>query len=89
MSVLLVLLQIPDPAPAAPPGTEGVTTVLNWASWIVAVLCGLGVLIVAGTMAVQHRRGEGFQAAGKLGWVLGACVLLGAGVPALNTIVAG
>ena len=56
MSSLLVLLQIPDPAPAAPPGTEDVQTVLNWASWIVAILCGLGVLIVAGTMAVQHRR---------------------------------
>jgi len=45
------------------------------------------VLMVAGTMAVAHRRGEGGEHLAKLGWVMGACVLGAAGAQLVNTLV--
>jgi len=68
----------PQPGHTQPPGTAGLLTMLNWAAWIVSFLCVVGVLLVAGTMAVRHHRGQGGESLGSLGWVLGACVL-GAG----------
>ena len=65
----------PNPGFAQPPGTAGLTTMLSWGAWTVAFLCTVGVLLVAGTMAVKHRRGEGGESLGALGWVLGGCVL--------------
>jgi len=65
----------PQPGNTQPPGTAGLLTMLSWASWIVSFLCVVGVLLVAGTMAVRHHRGEGSESLGRLGWVLGACVL--------------
>ena len=65
----------PVPGFTQPPGTGGLTTMLSWAGWTVAFLCTVGILLVAGTMAVKHRRGEGGESLGALGWVLGACVL--------------
>src|SRR5690348_2866354 len=49
----------PQPGNTQPPGTAGLLTMLSWASWIVSFLCVVGVLLVAGTMAVRHHRGEG------------------------------
>jgi hypothetical protein len=72
----------PQPGNTQPPGTAGLLTMLSWASWIVSFLCVVGVLLVAGTMAVRHHRGEGGEALGRLGWVLGACVL-GSGAGAI------
>ena len=72
----------PQPGNTQPPGTAGLLTMLSWASWIVSFLCVVGVLLVAGTMAVRHHRGEAGEALGRLGWVLGACVL-GSGAGAI------
>ena len=65
----------PVPTYVQPPGTAGLTTILGYGAWTVAFLCTVGILLVAGTMAVKHRRGEGGETLGALGWVLGACVL--------------
>ena len=65
----------PNPTYVQPPGTGGLTTILGYGAWTVAFLCTVGILLVAGTMAVKHRRGEGGESLGALGWVLGACVL--------------
>jgi len=73
-----VLAAVPDVNPTAPPGMEGLTTVIGWAGWIVLILCVIGVLITAGMMAVSNRRGEGGEHAGRLGFVLVATVLVGA-----------
>lgn len=65
----------PTPTYVQPPGTDGLTTILGYGAWTVAFLCTMGILLVAGTMAVKHRRGEGGESLAALGWVLGACVL--------------
>lgn len=80
-----VVLGISQPGSQTPPGMNGVTTLLSWGGWAVSIACLAGVLIVAATMALQHRRGEGGgQAVGHLGWVLAACIL-GSGAGPLVT----
>lgn len=59
----------------APPGSDKVTTVISWIAWGVFAVAVLGVLLVAGRMMLKHQRGEGAEAAGGLGWVLGGCIL--------------
>ncbi|QOR45473.1 TrbC/VirB2 family protein [Trueperella pecoris] len=62
--------------PEQPPGTEKVFTVINWVAWVGTALGVLGIIIVGITMLFQNRRGEGGEAAGKLGWVLAGLILI-------------
>lgn len=77
-ALAVTVLAVPDPGQGtAPPGSGGITTILSWAAWVVFALCVVGVLSVAGAMAVAHRRGSGGEHASSLGWVLGACIVAG------------
>src|SRR4051794_13302970 len=58
-------------SPAQPPGTDKIQTILNYGGWTVTTICAFGFLACAGTMAIQHRRGEGGEHVGKLGIVMG------------------
>ena len=82
-----LLAGIKTPPAVQPPGTEAVMTVLGWVSWLVTFLCIIGIFLVAGKMASSHRRGEGSEAVGQLGWVMGACVLVAAAGPIVNVLV--
>jgi hypothetical protein len=66
----LLAADITVPASVQPPGTEGLLTVLGWGAWIVTLVCIAGIFAVAAKMAFSHRRGEGSEAVGQLGWVL-------------------
>ncbi|MGP3973545.1 hypothetical protein ACTWQF_05790 [Streptomyces sp. 8N114] len=75
-----------DPAPSgppdvgggsAPPGADGLLTVLKWVAWTVTALCVAGIFAVAARMALDHSRGGGREHAKGLGYVLGACLLVG------------
>jgi hypothetical protein len=71
-----VIAEVPNPGTGtAPPGSEGLLTILKWIAWIVFALAVVGILICAGTMMVSNRRGEGGEHAGRLAWVLGGCIL--------------
>ena len=83
----LLLADITTPAAVQPPGTAGLMTVMGWVAWGVTFLCIIGVFLVAGKMAFSHRRGEGSEAVGQLGWVMGACVLVAAAGPIVNVLV--
>ncbi|GAA4788358.1 hypothetical protein [Streptomyces ziwulingensis] len=61
----------------APPGAEDLLKILRWVAWSVTVLCVAGILGVAGRMAVDHSKGGGRDHARGLGFVLGACLLVG------------
>ncbi|WP_030185960.1 hypothetical protein [Streptomyces sp. NRRL S-813] len=61
----------------APPGAEDLLTVLKWVAWTVTTLCVAGIFGVAAKMAVDHSRGSGGEHARGLGFVLGACLLIG------------
>lgn len=73
-----LVAQVPDPgAGEAPPGVgERVLTILRWVAYLASAACVGGVLWTAGRMAIAHRRGDDTNVA-QLGWVLGACVLIG------------
>ncbi|WP_424108696.1 hypothetical protein [Rothia mucilaginosa] len=68
-----------DPGPGEPPpGSDGVVTVVKWIAWIVFALAVIGVLVTAGAMALNNRRGQGGEHAAALGWTCAACVLASA-----------
>lgn len=75
-----ILAEVPDPGSGvAPPGTVGknVLLLLQWVAYIATAACVAGILVTAARMAIAHRRGDDTNVA-SLGWVLGACVLIGA-----------
>lgn len=79
---------VPNPGSGtAPPGAEKFLLVLGWGAWLVTIGCVAGILLVAGRMAVQHRRGQGGGEAGaELAWVLAACVLGAAAGPLVSAL---
>lgn len=76
----LLPMQIPDPDPVRPPGTQGVTTLLAWLKWIgFAVVAG--AIIIGGILiAVSLRRGEGQDALPKIIWPMVGAIIIGGGV---------
>lgn len=83
----LIAADIDVPASVQPPGTAGLLTVLGWGAWIVTLVCIAGIFAVAAKMAFSHRRGEGSEAVGQLGWVMGACVLIAAAGPIVSVLI--
>jgi hypothetical protein len=76
--VVQLAMAIPNPGQGEkPPGAEKLELMLKWVAWVVFGLCVAGILIVAGRMAISHRRGEGGEHASGLAWVAAACILAG------------
>ena len=76
--VALLPLQVPDPNPVQPPGTEGVTSIMGWAKWVALAVCVLGLIAAGALMAIQSRRGEGGEHVGKIGMALGGVIVISA-----------
>jgi hypothetical protein len=74
MSVLTAIIDasgIPNPSPAAPPGSGGLLLILGWGAWIIFAVAVLAIFIVAGKMMYDSGRGRGGgEAAPALMWVL-------------------
>ena len=76
VAALDALAAVPDPGTGTePPGAAAILTVLSWLAWAVFAACVAGVLIVGIKLALAFRRGEGGEAVGQLGWVLGGAIL--------------
>ena len=74
----LALAAPPNPGSGeAPPGVgEKVLTLLKWLAYFASAACVAGILYSAAKMALAHRRGDDTNVS-QLGWVLGACILIG------------
>jgi hypothetical protein len=74
-----VLAAPPDPGQGEAPPEVGpkLLTLLRWVAYLATAACVAGILATAGRMAIAHRRGDDTNVS-QLGWVLGACVLIGA-----------
>ena len=71
-------LAVPDPGKGeAPPGSDGLVTILKWVFYIASAMCVLGVLIAGGMMAISVQRGSGGEHVSRLGWALGGCIVIG------------
>ena len=72
------VLAAPDFGPGiVPPGGNYFLTIGGWIKWGGGFACAAGLIFVAATMAIQHRRGSGGEHGAALGWVAGASVLTG------------
>ncbi|MBF5083759.1 hypothetical protein [Quadrisphaera sp. INWT6] len=79
---------VPDPgAGVAPPGSEGLLTILQWAAWIGFGVAVLGVVLAGIAMAISHRRGEGGEHMSRLGWVFAGCIVIGSAAGLVGALV--
>lgn len=70
---------VPNPGSGeAPPGSQGLVTILKWAFYLASGMCVLGVIIAGGSMAIAVHRGSGGEHVSKLGWALAGCIVIGA-----------
>lgn len=61
--------------PVAPPGAATFQTLIGWVAWGVTACAVLGLLVVAASLMLKHRRGEASEHGSALGMVLSGCVL--------------
>ncbi|NIK55564.1 TrbC/VirB2 family protein [Kribbella shirazensis] len=89
MMLLHLVSELPNVLPLeAPPApvTEGLNKVLGWVKWIAYLICALGIIIAGAMMAIGQRRGEGGEHAARLGWVLAACIVIGAATALVDAL---
>ena len=72
----LILADI-DVNPTAPPGSEGLTTIVGWIAWSVAASCLVAFIVCAGWLAFSALSGREIQAAKGLIIAIIAAVLVG------------
>ena len=81
--------KVPDPNRDAPGALTGkVDTVLGILAWAGTAAGVAGVLITGAMMAISMRRGEGSEHMGRLGMVLGGCVLVATAGPVVTFVFA-
>ncbi|MFI1539449.1 hypothetical protein [Streptomyces anandii] len=80
---------VPQPKSDAPPSlTKKVNTVLGIAAWAGTAAGVAGVLITGAMMAISLKRGESSEHMGRLGMVLGGCVLVATAGPLISFVFA-
>ena len=67
---------IPNPTPEQPPGTDGISTVINWVTWICLIGGVLGFLGSAGYLAIASWTGREVQGVKGLAIAIIACILI-------------
>ncbi len=73
-----VPVEVPNPGGGeAPPGSQGLVTLLRWVFYIASGICVLGVIAAGAGMAVSVQRGDSGQHVAKLGWALGGAIVIG------------
>lgn len=70
--------QVPNPPPAAPPGSEKFVQIMGWAKWVALAVAVLGLIAAGAMMTISSRRGEGSEHAGRIGGVLAGVIVIGA-----------
>ena len=65
-STVAMLTVIPNPDPTQPPGSEGILAILGWAKWVALAVCVAGLIIAGALLAINSRRGEGGEIAGRV-----------------------
>lgn len=73
-----ITASLPNPDPVQPPGTGGISLAMGWLKWVALAVCIAGLLIAGAMMAIQSRRGEGGEHAGKIAWALGGVIVISA-----------
>ncbi|WP_406278401.1 hypothetical protein OHT93_37055 [Streptomyces sp. NBC_00191] len=89
LTPFLIKAAVPSPGRKAPPELTGkVDTVLGIAAWAGTAAGVAGVLITGAMMAISLKRGESSEHMGRLGMVLGGCVLVATAGPLVGFVFA-
>ncbi|MCB7138247.1 hypothetical protein [Cellulosimicrobium marinum] len=78
---------LPNPTPEAPPGVDGISTLLNWLAWGVIILGLAGFLASAGYLAFAAFTGREIQGFKGLAISILVCILASAAGTILLTFV--
>ena len=70
--------QIPNPAPVQPPGTGKFLDVMGWVKWVALAVVIIGLMVAGAMMALNSRRGEGGEHAGRIGGALMGVIVISA-----------
>jgi len=77
-AALDVYADVIDPGQGtAPPGSQGVVTIVSWVAWVAVALCVVGVIAAGVGMLFAGRRGEGGEHVKTLGYVLAGSIVIG------------
>ncbi|MCW2166262.1 hypothetical protein B0I12_003434 [Microbacterium hydrothermale] len=63
-------------AGSSAPNSEGIIAVLSYVTWVAIVIAAISIILLGALIATRMRNGEGFQASGRTGIVLGAIFLM-------------
>ncbi|MEU9939537.1 hypothetical protein ACN6AT_15690 [Streptomyces sp. JL4002] len=86
-AAVILAADVPKPGMNAPPElTSKVNNVLGIVAWAGTAAGVAGVLITGAMMAISMRRGEGSEHMGRLGMVLGGCVLVATAGPLVSFV---
>ncbi|MFJ8017571.1 hypothetical protein [Streptomyces sp. NPDC096339] len=86
-AAVILAADVPKPGMNAPPElTNKVNNVLGIVAWAGTAAGVAGVLITGAMMAISMRRGEGSEHMGRLGMVLGGCVLVATAGPLVSFV---
>ncbi|MGW5333113.1 hypothetical protein [Streptomyces bauhiniae] len=78
---------VPNPGRDAPAALQDkVNLVLGIAAWAGTAAGVAGVLVTGAMMAVSFKRGEGSEHMGRLGMILGGCVLVATAGPLVQFV---
>ncbi|KIF01415.1 integral membrane protein, putatine family protein [Streptomyces sp. RSD-27] len=86
-TVVVLAADVPTPGMNAPQElTSKVSKVLGIVAWMGTAAGVAGVLITGAMMAISMRRGEGSEHMGRLGMVLGGCILVATAGPLVSFV---
>lgn len=71
------VLAAPAVTETTPPGSANFLSGAGWVKWLTGLACVVGLLVVAATMALQHRRGTSGEHGAALGCVAVASIISG------------
>ncbi|MFF4168558.1 hypothetical protein [Streptomyces sp. NPDC001744] len=84
---IILAADVPKPGMDAPKElTSKVNDVLGIVAWAGTAAGVAGVLITGAMMAISMRRGEGSEHMGRLGMVLGGCILVATAGPLVSFV---
>lgn len=85
--VAVNLADVPNPAPAQPPGTGGITTIMSWVKWIGFIVCAIALVSALIIYAIQSHRGDGGQGMSDIVKILLIVVFIGAAFGLVGALV--
>jgi len=71
--------------PGAIPGVTNLQVFIGYAAWLATAACIIGLIITGALMAVSYQHGSN-EHMGRLGAVVGGCIVIGAAAPIAGSI---